>query len=386
MYSYQFIGEEIGRYQEKNQGCVGFGLKFHFVILDSTRVLLIGTEVGMRKLLNTIYVTNELAYLCLDGENLVCKVEDEDKFRIPFDNVENIVCFNYIGCSPALMGKCVGKCIPINFVSPQGKFLAKVCGETKGNVFLRVAQIDCFREHGLTLAQNTMAAKFCNTRQVIKRTLHDNANLRDDLEIQETLSILEESVEKVFQAQDLERIIGIEGNCAKNYFSIFSKLITNQRVPFSFELRTKHPPLDPVNALLSFVYTLFTNEFAAALETVGLDSYIGFCHALRSGRSSLACDLVEEARCIVERFVLTLLNLQIIGEEDFEKQISGAVWLNEDGRKKVLTRWQEKKRTDIVHPFLKQKIPLGLLPYVQSNLLAKYVRGDIDEYPCYLMK
>lgn len=172
----------------------------------------------------------------------------------------------------------------------------------------------------------------------------------------------------------------------KNYFSIFSKLITNQRVPFSFELRTKHPPLDPVNALLSFVYTLFTNEFAAALETVGLDSYIGFCHALRSGRSSLACDLVEEARCIVERFVLTLLNLQIIGEEDFEKQISGAVWLNEDGRKKVLTRWQEKKRTDIVHPFLKQKIPLGLLPYVQSNLLAKYVRGDIDEYPCYLMK
>lgn len=340
----------------------------------------------MRKLLNTIYVTNELAYLWLDGENLVCRIENENKLRIPFDNVENVVCFNYIGCSPALMGKCVEKSIPINFISPQGKFLAKVCGETKGNVFLRVAQIDCFRERGLALSQNTMAAKFCNTRQVIKRTLHDNAGLRDDTDIQETLSALEEGVEKIFQAQNLESILGIEGNCAKRYFSIFDKLITNPKVPFTFELRTKHPPLDPVNALLSFVYTLFTNEFAAALETVGLDSYIGFCHALQSGRSSLACDLVEEARCIAERFVLTLLNLQIVGADDFEQQISGAVWLNEEGRKKVLARWQEKKRTDMVHPYLKQKIPLGLLPYVQSNLLAKYVRGDISEYPCYLMK
>lgn len=146
------------------------------------------------------------------------------------------------------------------------------------------------------------------------------------------------------------------------------------------------PPLDPVNAVLSFVYTLYTNEYAAALETVGLDSYIGFCHALRSGRSSLACDLVEETRCLVERFVLTLINLKVITEKDFEKQISGAVWLNEDGRKKVLQRWQEKKRTDIVHPYLKQKIPFGLIPYVQSNIFAKYVRGDIKEYPCFLIK
>lgn len=163
-------------------------------------------------------------------------------------------------------------------------------------------------------------------------------------------------------------------------------MITNQKVPFTFELRTKRPPLDPVNALLSFVYTLLTSEFASALETVGLDSYIGFCHALRSGRSSLACDLVEEVRCIAERFVLTLLNLQIVGEKDFERQISGAVWLNDEGRKKVLTRWQEKKRSDIVHPYLKQKIPLGLLPYVQSNLLAKYVRGELESYPPYLVK
>ncbi len=338
----------------------------------------------MRRLLNTVYVTNEMSYLYLDGENIVCKVDDEIRLRIPFENVENIVCFNYMGCSPALMGKCVEKCIPINFVSPQGKFLAKVCGETKGNVFLRVQQIDKFRENGLFLSKNTMAAKFSNTRQVIKRTLHDNTELRDDDELQHVMDTLLSKTNDVFNAETLEEVIGIEGNCAKLYFSIFDKLITNKN--FKFECRSKRPPLDPINAMLSFIYTLATNEFAASLETVGLDSYIGFCHSLRSGRNSLACDLVEEFRCMIERFVITLVNLKIITYKDFETQISGAVWLNDEGRKKVLTRWQEKKRTDIVHPYLKQKIPFGLIPYVQSNLLAKYVRGDIDEYPCFLVK
>lgn len=340
----------------------------------------------MRKLLNTVYVTNEMAYLTLDGENLVCKIDGETKLRIPFENIENIVCFNYIGCSPALMGKCVGKTIPINFISPQGRFLAKVCGETKGNVFLRVAQIDKFRECGLELAKNTMAAKFSNARQVIRRTLHDNPVLREDQEIQQVLEVLRSGVDKVFEAQSTEEVVGIEGYCAQSYFSIFNKLITNRKVPFTFELRTKRPPLDPVNAVLSFVYTLATAEYAAALETVGLDSYIGYCHTLRSGRVSLACDLIEEARCIVERFVITLLNLQIIQEGDFEKQISGAVWLNDEGRKKVLSKWQEKKRTDMKHPYLNQKIPLGLLPYVQSNLLAKFTRGDLEKYPPFLLK
>lgn len=340
----------------------------------------------MRRLLNTIYITNELAYLTLDGENLVCKIEGEEKLRVPFDNIENIVCFNYLGCSPALMGKCVEKVIPINFLSPQGHFLAKVCGETKGNVFLRVAQIEKFQKDGLRLAQNTMAAKFSNTRQLIRRSLHDNAALRNDDSINITMNVLADGIEKAFQAESYDVLLGIEGSCAQSYFSVFNKLMSGKNVPFTFELRTKRPPLDPVNALLSFVYTLLTTEYAAALETVGLDSYIGYYHALRSGRSSLACDLVEEARCIAERFVLSLLNLQIIGTNDFERQISGAVWLNQDGRKKVLTRWQEKKRTDILHPYLKQKIPLGLLPYVQSNLLAKYVRGELEEYPAYLLK
>lgn len=238
----------------------------------------------------------------------------------------------------------------------------------------------------MELAIHTMAAKFSNTRQLIRRTLHDNADLRKDEQISKVMEVLNSGIAKVAEAETIEEVMGIEGNCAQNYFSVFDKLITNQKVPFSFEFRTKRPPLDPVNAVLSFVYTLLTSEYAAALETVGLDSYIGFCHALRSGRSSLACDLVEEARCIAERFVITLLNLQVIGEKDFEKQISGAVWLNEEGRKKVLARWQEKKRSDMVHPYLKQKIPLGLLPYVQSNLLAKYVRGEMESYPPFLLK
>ena len=340
----------------------------------------------MRKLLNTIYVTNKNAYLCLDGENVVCKMEGEEKLRIPFDNIENIVCFNYTGCSPALMGKCAGQLIPINFISPSGKFLAKVCGETKGNVFLRVAQIDQFRKSGKILAQNTMAAKFANSIQTIKRTLHDHADLREDEEIRAVLQTLSEGIKKVYKASEQEEIIGIEGNCARSYFSIFNKMIINQQADFVFEMRRKRPPLDPVNAVLSFVYTLYTAEFAAALETVGLDSYIGFCHSLRSGRTSLACDLIEEARCIADRFVLTLINLRIISQKDFEKQISGAVLLTESGRRKVLSKWQEKKRTDIVHPVLKQKIQLGLLPYVQSNLLAKYVRGEIAEYPCFILR
>lgn len=340
----------------------------------------------MRRLLNTIYITNENMYLTLDGENLVCKLDGEIKLRVPFDNVENIVCMNYPGCSPALMGKCVNELIPINFISPQGKFLAKVCGETKGNVFLRVKQIDCFRENGLMLTQNTMAAKFSNTRQLIKRSLHDNPSLREDKAIAETLEVLRNGINKVFDAEEIETVVGIEGNCAQSYFSVFGKLITNTEVSLSFEYRSKRPPLDHVNALLSFVYTLSAAEYGAALETVGLDSYIGFCHTLRSGRKSLAFDLVEETRCIAERFCLTLLNLRIIGEKDFERQVSGAVWLNEEGRKKVLTKWQERKRTDIVHPYLNQKIPLGLLPYVQSNLLAKFVRGDISEYPPFLQK
>lgn len=335
----------------------------------------------MRKLLNTLYITNETAYLSLDNDNFICKIDGKEVLRVPFDNIENVVCFNYLGCSPALMGKCVEKLIPINFISPSGKFLAKVCGETKGNVFLRVSQIDEFRGNSIKLAQNSIAAKLSGCVKLIKRSLHDNGNLRNDQDILNVLNVLSNGIEKVYRAQTIEEILGIEGICAKNYFSIFGKLITNSKIAFQFCYRSKRPPLDPINATLSFVYSMYTSEYASALETVGLDSYIGFCHSLRSGRPSLACDLVEEVRALAERFVLTLINLKILNERDFEYQVSGAVFLNDSGRKKVITKWQEKKRELINHKYINQKIQFGLIPYVQSNLLAKYVRGDIIEYP-----
>ena len=336
----------------------------------------------MRKLLNTIYVTSENAYLSLDGENFVCREGDTVKARIPFDNIESIVCINYPGCSPALMGKCAQKLIPISFISPQGEFLAKVYAGTRGNVFLRVQQIDCFRENSLLLAKNSMAAKLTNSVGVLKRTLHDTPELRTDAQFAQVIQYLTDAVDTVFSLERHESLLGVEGLCAKAYYSVLGKAFKNPA--FTFDGRSKRPPLDPVNAVLSFVYTLFTNEFAAGLETVGLDSCIGFYHKLRSGRSSLACNLVEEARCIAERFTITMFNLKILQPRDFRQEEGGAVYLNDEGRRKVITHWQEKKRSDMTHPYLKQKIQLGLLPYVQSNLLAKYVRGELAEYPCYL--
>ena len=294
----------------------------------------------MRKLQNTIYITNEQAYLTLDGDNVVIKVNDKEIARFPFDNIENIVCFSHIGCSPALMGKCVSLNIPINFINPYGKFLAKVCGGPKGNVFLRVEQIKKFEEMSLFLAKNTVLAKNHNCIKNIKRTLHDNPELRTDENIIRTLNTLEKGFDTITNTKTEESLLGVEGNLSSVYFSIFSKLIKNN--DFSFSYRNKRPPLDETNALLSFVYTLLTNDCASALETVGLDSYIGYYHKLRSGRESLACDMVEELRCIAERFVLTQINLRTISVKDFDKLETGAVYLSKDGKAKLLSAWQEK--------------------------------------------
>lgn len=329
---------------------------------------------------------DETAWLTLDGENVVCKCEDKEKFRLPFSNIEDIYCFSYLGCSPALMGKCADLGININFISPQGHFLARVQGKTRGNIFLRKAQFECFSKPDILLAQNTVASKLSNTRYLIKRSMRDNPQLDSDGELSKCIDYLEQGIERVYDMKDNEVIMGLEGNCAKAYFGIFDRLILNQKDDFVVCGRTKRPPLDPVNAVLSFLYTIMTSSYTSALESVGLDSCYGFYHALRSGRSSLACDLVEEVRCIAERLILTMINLKKININDFEKQESGAVYLNKDGKKKVLTAWQEKKRSTIVHPYLNEKIQLGILPFVQSSLLAKYIRGEIKEYPCYLLK
>lgn len=340
----------------------------------------------MRKLLNSLYILDETAWLTLDGENIVCKKEDNEKFRMPFANIEDIYCFSFLGCSPALLGKCAEYGIAVNFFSPVGEFLARVQGKTKGNIFLRKAQFERFAAPDTVLWQNTVAAKLSNTRYLIRRSMRDNPFLDDDGKLSDCIADIENGIDRVYELNDKEMIMGIEGVCAKSYFNIFDRLILHQKEDFHLSARTKRPPLDPVNAALSFLYTILTSQYASALEGVGLDSSYGFYHSLRSGRSSLACDLVEETRCIIERIVITMINLKQIKPDDFEKQESGAVYLSKDGRKKVLTVWQEKKRSTVIHPYLNEKIPLGLIPYVQSSLLAKYVRGEINEYPCYLMK
>lgn len=340
----------------------------------------------MKKLLNSLYIIDETAYLSLDGEDIVCRCEDKEKFRMPLSNIEDIYCFNYLGCSPALMGKCADSGINISFISPSGKFLARVQGKTKGNIFLRKAQFEQFSVPDILLAQNTVSSKLSNTRYLIKRSIRDNPQLDDDGELSKCIKYLESGIERVYELKDTETIMGVEGSCAKAYFNIFDRLILHQKEDFFVSGRTKRPPLDPVNAVLSFLYTIMTSSYTSALESVGLDSCYGFYHALRSGRSSLACDLVEETRCIAERLTLTLINLKKLNIDDFEKQESGAIYLNKEGKRKVLTAWQEKKRSMIIHPYLNEKIQLGILPFVQSSLLAKYIRGEIAEYPCYLMK
>ena len=340
----------------------------------------------MKKLLNSLYILDETAYLSLNGENIVCSMDEKEKFRLPFSNIEDIYCFSYLGCSPALMGKCTEYGIALNFLSPEGRFLARVQGQTRGNVYLRKAQFEKLREDNAALAQNTVAAKLSNTRYLIRRSMRDNPSLDSDGALSDCIGYLESGIKNVYEITDREVLMGVEGSCAKAYFDIFDRLILQQKNDFTLCARTKRPPLDRVNAALSFLYTIATCSCTSALESVGLDSYMGFYHALRPGRSSLACDMVEEFRAIIERLVLTMINLKQINADDFEKQVSGAVYLTKDGKRKVITAWQEKKRIPITHPYLNQKIPLGLLPFVQSTLLAKHIRGEIAEYPCYLMK
>jgi CRISP-associated protein Cas1 len=340
-------------------------------------------KVIVRKLLNTLYITHQEAYLSLDGENVVMLIHGKEAARLPLSNIENIVCMNYPGCSPALMGKCAENQIGLCFVSPSGRFLARVTGPIKGNVFLRKQQAEIFsdEEKRIALIRNLITAKLKNTRNLLMRSRRDYPEADHNGELSHCIKILEENQKKLLHTKDIDVLRGIEGQSAKAYFDVFNLLFTQQKDDFALFRRTKRPPLDCTNAMLSFLYTICTNDIASALECVGFDPYIGLFHTLRPGRISLACDIMEEFRSLVDRLVITLVNLKVVQKGDFEMQISGAVWLNDDGRKKVITAWQNKKNECVKHPFIKEKIPIGLYPYVQANLLAKYVRGEIEKYP-----
>lgn len=343
----------------------------------------------MRKLLNTLYVTIPEAYLSLDGENIVILNDKQEIGRVPLHNLERIVAFSYPGTSPALMGKCVEKGIELVFMTPYGKFQARVEGGINGNVLLRREQYRMADNDlkSISIARNMILGKLYNSRQVILRVLRDHRMRVDEELFLKKSEYIAESINKCKKVEDLDNLRGIEGESASVYFSIFNNMILQQNEDFIFNIRSRRPPLDRVNALLSFSYSLCTGMCASALESVGLDPYVGFMHTDRPGRRSLALDLIEEFRAwMCDRFVLMLINKKIICAKDFEVREDNAVVLTDSGRKTVLSAWQERKKEIITHPFLNEKVEWGMLPYVQALLLARFIRGDLDEYPVFMWK
>ena len=342
----------------------------------------------MRKLLNTLYVTSPDSYLLKDGDNVVLRVDGKVKFRVPVYNLEGIVCFGHMGASPGLMAMCAENNVGLSFFTPYGKFLARVNGKVRGNVLLRRTQ---YRraddpEGSLDLAKCFIIGKVVNCRTLLGRGIRDHADVINCRKIGSVDVLLIENLRKIDECLSSDTLRGIEGNCAKSYFSVIGELILKQNADFYISGRNRRPPLDNMNALLSFFYTLLAHDVESALESVGLDPYVGFFHTDRPGRASLALDMMEELRpFMADRLALNLVNLKQLNGGDFIKKENGGVLMTEDGRKKVLGAWQNRKRDQITHPYLNEKIPVGLIPYVQAMLMARFLRGDIDGYPPFFM-
>jgi CRISP-associated protein Cas1 len=338
----------------------------------------------MKKLENVLYVTAAEAYLSLDGETIVVQKDDATAMRLPLHNLENIVCFNYPGVSPALMGACADRNIGLCFLKPSGRFLARVTGKQKGNLLLRKKQYELSQceTASAAIARSVVLGKIANSRTVIDRAIRDHALLVDVPELRATSDFLKEMLKSVQAGGTVETLRGMEGNAASRYFGVFDQLVLHQRQAFAFTTRTRRPPQDNINALLSFLYTLLSNEVASALETVGLDPYVGFLHTDRPGRPSLALDMMEELRPVfADRLALSLVNRKQISGKGFVQKESGGVLMDDETRKEVLSAWQKRKQEEILHPYLKERIPFGLIPHVQASLLARYLRGDLDAYP-----
>ena len=340
----------------------------------------------MRKLLNTLYITTPEAYLSKDGQNVVVSVKQQEVFRIPAINIEGIVTFGYMGASPGLMKLCSDSGISLTFLSPNGRFVSRVQGATHGNMLLRKAQyaLSDDEEWSLHVAKLMIAAKMQNYRNILRRYIRDYGECP---EVEDAVKTLDMNKRHALHAEGKTELMGFEGMASNAYFDVLPKLILNQKESFPFHGRNRRPPKDAVNAMLSLAYTLIANDCTAALETVGLDPYVGFLHALRPGRTSLALDMMEEFRAYLgDRFVLSLINKRQITPKDFLYQGDHGVILTDSGRKTFITAWQNRKRETIIHPYLNEKVEIGLLPYVQAMMLARYIRKDIDDYPVFLIK
>jgi CRISPR-associated protein Cas1 len=341
----------------------------------------------MRKLLNTLYVSTDGAYLRRDGLNVVVEVERAEKLRVPLHLLGGVAVFGHVSLSPALMGSLAEAGIVTSFFGMNGRFLARVEGPVSGNVLLRREQYRVMDDAPACtrVAGAIVAAKSLNQRGVLQRLLRDHASslaqaARDA--VSAVIERMQHIARRALHETDLDRLRGHEGEAASLYFGVFSHALLVDDPALGFRGRSRRPPMDVPNALLSFFYTLLVHDCRGALEGVGLDPAAGFLHRMRPGRPSLALDLMEELRApLADRLALSMLNRRELGAADFKVMENGAVQLEDKARKAVLTAWQERKREEIEHPFLKERVPLGLLPHLQASLLARAMRGDLDAYP-----
>lgn len=343
----------------------------------------------MQRFLNTLYITTQKSYLHKKGDAVEVIVEDKSIASIPMITLDSIVCFGNIYVSPFLLGAAPEHNITITFLSETGKFLARVQGPVAGNVLLRKAQyrVSDDKEKSAQVAKYFIMGKIANQRTVLQRAVRDHKDKVDLVSLQDAISVLDRNLTKIENETDLDKLRGIEGDSAETYFSVFDELITSQKEDFKFEGRNRRPPLDNVNAMLSYAYTLLYHDMISACEVVGLDPAVGFLHRDRPGRLSLALDLMEEFRAFfADRLVLSLINRKEVNESQFETTASGAVIMNEVARKIVISAYQEKKSAILNHPYVEKKLHLAILMHTQARLLARYLRGDIDGYPVYIWK
>jgi CRISPR-associated protein Cas1 len=338
----------------------------------------------MKKLLNTLFVTTQGSYLARDGESIIVRVEGETRLRLPVHTLDGVVCFGLVSCSPPMMELCAENGVLISFLSERGRFLARVQGRVSGNVLLRREQYRCADDERRTveMAKAIVLAKVANCRTVMKRALRDHASKTNEAALNTAVSEMDRIVKSLVFADSLETIRGYEGEAARKYFSVFDHMIVNQKDAFIFKARSRRPPLDNVNALLSFIYTLLVHDITSALETVGLDPSVGFLHRDRPGRPGLALDILEEFRAFVaDRLVLTLINRKQVTGKSFSVTECGGVMMSDEARKNVLTAYQKRKQEEMQHPFLKDKMKVGLLPVSQAMLMSAYFRKDLEAYP-----
>lgn len=338
----------------------------------------------MKKLLNTLYVTTQGAYLHQEGQAVVVKIDGQERLRLPIHGLGSIVCFGNVLCSPFLLGLCGEHGINVSHLTEYGRFLARSQGPISGNVLLRKEQYrrSQFQPESVKIARHILAGKMANMRTVLRRALRDHPESDFDQAITRATQRLEYQLGNLPGIDDIDSLRGVEGDTAKLYFSLFDRMVTADKESFFMKERSRRPPLDNLNALLSFLYTLLTHDAVGACEGVGLDPQVGFLHADRPGRPSLALDLMEEFRSVIaDRLALSLINLRQINGKGFKQTETGAVVMDDETRKTVLVAYQKRKQEEILHPYLQEKAPVGLLLHLQALLLARHLRGDIDGYP-----